>query len=328
MSGKLFKRRLAAARSRAGAPAPELVLAVCAGLSAGIAGCQEQRVVLTRLAAAVDIAVRPDHFASAFRKLGRAHFRSVARFEAGVGEDPMDSVTTETDLWIDDQHNWRLVELNDKDGGREVVLHGREIGVALRYGKMIRRTAEDPEPDQILQEGLGGPFAAWDLLRSVSTVDDFGAESRSGRNVHIYKLTKSSRPARPPATLDAQDRRAWRQTLVADSIEGSAAIDDVTGIPLFADFRARYSMRRVAGTSGSGLSPGPGGTAAAETRLRGALDVRASIEDIGQSPDIARPEAEDVPPRQRTVPDEKALLGGLPRSAPVPVPALKIERGR
>jgi hypothetical protein len=305
-----------------------LVLALCATLSAGIGGCQGQRV-LTRPAAAVDISVRPEHFANAFRKLGRAHFRSVARFEAGVGEDPMDSVTTETDLWIDDQGNWRLVELNDKDGGREIVLHGREIAVALRYGKMIRRTAEDPEPQQILEEGLGGPFAAWDLLRTVSTVDDFGAESRSGRKVHVYKLTKSSRPARPTTALDAQDRRSWRQSLVADSIEGSAAIDDVTGIPLFADFRARYSMRRAAGASSSTLSPGPGGPEApTETRLHGALDVRASIEDIGQSPAIARPEAEDVPPRQRTVPDEKALLGGLPRSAPVPVPALKIERGR
>jgi hypothetical protein len=48
--------------------------------------------------------------------------------------------------------------------------------------------------------------------------------------------------------------------------------------------------------------------------MHGALEVRTSIEEIGQSPAIAEPEAEALAPRQRTVPDERALLGGLPRA--------------
>jgi hypothetical protein len=273
--------------------------------------------------AAVDAAVRPERFVSALRKLGRAHFRSVARFEAGADGGFMESVTTETDLWIDDQGSWRLVELNDKDGGREIVLHGRELSVALRYGKMIRRAAEDPEPQRLLEEGVGAPFAAWDLLRNVSTVDDFGEEVRAGRKAHVYKLTRSSRPPQPAVAIDAADRRAWRQTLFAGNVDGTVAIDSATGAPLQADFRAQYSMRRPAGASAANGGSVPGAPRRSEdaTPMHGALEVHASIEDIGRSPPITRPEAEDIPSRQRTVPDEKALLGGLPRSAPAPAPS-------
>lgn len=302
MSGKLFTYR------RAGAPAWRWAL--CAALLGGAVGACHRPRVLTRPAAAVDTAVQPDRFAPAFRKLGAAHFRSVARFEAGVDGTTADSVTTETDIWIDARGNWRLVELNDKDGGREVVLHGHDLSVALRYGKMIRRAAEDPEPQHLLEEGLGGPFAAWNLLRNIATVDDFGEETRNGRKVHVYKLTKSPRPAEPAGPLDAADRRAWRQTLFPGSIDGMVVIDDATGLPLQADFRAQYSMRRPASSGAKGSAP--------EVPMHGALDVRSAIEDIGRSPDIARPEAEDLPARARTVPEEKALLSGLPRSTPAP----------
>jgi len=217
----------------------------------------------------------------------------------------VETVTTETDIWIDDQGNWRLVELNDKDGGREIVLHGRELAVALRYGKMIRRPAEDPEPQRLLEEGLGAPFAAWDLLREVSTVDDFGNENRGGRKVHVYTLTKSKKPRKPAADDDPRDRQSWRRTVVAESIEGTFAIDDATGVPLQADVKATYTMRRPSDASTAG------------TPMRGGVEVHATIEDIGRSPPIARPEAEDLALRQRTVPEEKSLLGGLPRAAPM-----------
>lgn len=295
-----------------------LVVALVGG--AANEGCRDRRV-LTRPAAAVEGALRPERFAPAFRKLGRAHYRGVARFEAGPDGAPLDAVTTETDIWMDDKGNWRLVELNDKDGGREIVLHGRELAVALRYGKMIRRAAEDPEPQHLLEEGVGAAFAAWDLLRNVSTVDDFGNESRGGRKVHIYKLTKSPRPMEPATVVDSADRRAWRRTLIAESLEGTIVLDEVTGLPLQADLRAQYSMRRPAPPAAGGAGGvAPNDAPTAGVQMHGVVNVHTSIEEIGQSPAIARPEAEDLPIRQRTVPEEKALLGGLPRS-PAPPPA-------
>jgi hypothetical protein len=302
VSAKLFQGGPEASARRV-FPGPALsawvLVAVCAGALAPNVACREKRGVLTRPGVAVDTALQAAHFAEAFRKLGRSHLRGLARFQAGPDGGASDGVTTETDVWMDDAGNWRLVDLNDKDGGREVVLHGRELAIALRYGKMIKRAAEDPEPMRLLSEGVGAPFAAWDLLRDVVTVDDFGESTHAGRKVHAYKLTKSPRPPAAAKTIEAGDRRGWRRTLVAGSVEGTILIDQQLGLPLLAEVRAKYSMRRGAGEG---------------TPMHGELEVRTSIEDIGQSPAIAEPEAEALAPRQRTVPDERALLGGLPRA--------------
>jgi len=282
-----------------GKPRALVSLATLALALGPLPGCRPKRGVLTRPAAAVDAALQSQAFAERLRKLGRSHLRGVTRLEAGIDRRPADAVTTETDIWVDDGGNWRLVDLNDKDGGREIVLHGRELAIALRYGRMIRRTAEDPEPVRLLAQGVGGPFAAWDLLRDVTTVDDFGTDVRDGRKVHVYKLTKSSSPPPPATTLDASDRQAWRRTIDAQRIEGTVLIDEQTGVPLLAELHGRYTMRRGEGQG---------------TPMHGAVDARTSIEEIGTSPAIAEPEAEDLAPRQRTVPDERALLGGLPRA--------------
>jgi len=293
VSAKLFPR----AR-----PVAALLLAALAATATG--GCRQKRGVLTPPGAAVDNALQSQRFAEGFRKLGRAHLRSTVHFAATLDGRPADSVTTDTDIWIDDQGNWRLVDLNDKDGGREIVLHGHELAIALRYGRMIRRPAEDPEPMRLLAQGVGGPYAAWDLLRDVATVDDFGTDTFEGRKVRVYKLAKSSHPAPPLTKLAAGDRQAWRKTLTADRVEGTVMIDQQLGIPLLAEIHGAYTMRRAEPGQGQGEG----------TPMHGAVDARVSIEAIGSSPAIAEPEADDLASRQRTVPDERALLGGLPRA--------------
>ena len=259
---------------------------------------------LAKPAVAVDEALRSEHFAESLLKLGRAHLRGVTQFQVTPEGGSPEQIRTETDVWVDEHGNWRLVELNDHDGGREIVRHGRELAVALRYGKMLRRTAEDPEPLHLLAEGTGGPWAAWELVREVTTVDDFGTEIQAGRKVHVYNLTKDRNP-RPAQPLgDPTDRRAWRRTLVPVTIEGKVTIDEVTHVPILAELRAHYT----------GTRHGPDGDKA----ITGSVEARASVEEIGTSPAITPPEAEDLPLRQRTVPEEKALLGGLPRSRGTP----------
>jgi hypothetical protein len=78
-------------------------------------------------------------------------------------------------------------------------------------------------------------------------------------------------------------------------------------------------MRRAAaGAGGTTGAKGKGDGGGAVIPMAGLVKIKATIEEIGTSPPIARPEAEDLPLRQRTVPEEKTLLGGLPRSAPPP----------
>lgn len=299
MSAKLFPTGRTAARA---------ALLVTALVAAAGGGCRQKRGVLTPPGVAVENALQSQRFAEGLRKLGRSHLRSTVHFAAGLDGGSTDNVTTDTDVWMDDQGNWRLVDLNDKDGGREIVLHGHELAIALRYGRMIRRPAEDPEPLRLLAQGVGGPYAAWDLLRDVATVDDFGTDTFEGRKVHVYKLTKSSHPAAPLTKLEAGDRQAWRKTLTPDNVQGTIMIDQQLGIPLLAEIHGAYTMRRADQGGGQGGGQGEG------TPMHGAVDARVSIEAIGSSPAIAEPEADDLASRQRTVPDERALLGGLPRA--------------
>ena len=287
--------------ARTPARAALLVAAMIAGATGG---CRQKRGVLTPPGAAVDNALQSHRFAEGLRKLGRCHLRSTVHIAAGLDGGTTDNVTTDTDIWMDERGNWRLVDLNDKDGGREIVLHGHELAIALRYGRMIRRPAEDPEPLRLLAQGVGGPYAAWDLLRDVATFDDFGTDTLGGRKGHLYKVTKSAHPAAPVTKLEAGDRQAWRKTLTADKVEGTVMIDEQLGIPLLAEIHGAYTMRRA----GQGEGQGDG------VPMHGAVDARVSIEEIGTSPSIAEPEAEDLASRQRTVPDERALLGGLPRA--------------
>lgn len=287
--------------ARTAARAALLVAVVIAGAAGG---CRQKRGVLTLPGVAVDNALQSQHFAEGLRKLGSSHLRSTVHFAAGLDGGTTDNVTTDSDVWMDEQGNWRLVDLNDKDGGREIVLHGHELAIALRYGRMIRRPAEDPEPMRLLAQGVGGPYAAWDLLRDVATVDDFGTDTFEGRKVHVYKLTKSSHPAAPVTKLEAGDRQAWRKTLTVEKVTGTVMIDEQLGIPLLAEINGAYTMRRA--EQGEGQGDG--------TPMRGAVGARVSIEAIGTSPAIAEPEADDLASRQRTVPDERALLGGLPRA--------------
>lgn len=302
MVGKYFAigeppRPGAPASPRAGAAIWQVTFLALVALAPG--GCREPARIMTKPAAVLEGAVRPEHFVAALRRIGRAHLRGTSSFEAGPSAARVEGIVTETDIWIDQHGNWRMVEINDRDGGREVVLHDRELAIAIRYGKMIRRPAEEPEPSRLLAEGVGAPFAAWDLLRDVSTVDDFGEETRDGRRVHVYKVTNAKRPPKP-TTIPNGDRRSWRKTLVAGSVVGLFVVDSATGAPILAELKARYSMRRP--TAAGDAEP-----------MVGSLAVRTSIEEIGSSPEITRPEAEDGALRARTVPDERALLTGLAR---------------
>jgi len=158
VSAKLFPMGRAAARAA-------MLLAAVAASVAG--GCRQKRGVLTPPGVAVDNALQGQRFAEGFRKLGRAHLRSTVHLVAGLDGGATDNVTTDSDIWMDDQGNWRLVDLNDKDGGREIVLHGHELAIALRYGRMIRRPAEDPEPLRLLVVSGSNMSGKSTLLRTI-----------------------------------------------------------------------------------------------------------------------------------------------------------------
>jgi len=266
-----------------------------------------------RRTATVAEALRPAFYAAAVRRLGGAHFHATARFAAGP-QGPSDGVTTTTDVWLDRQGAYRLVELNDRDGGREVVHTGRELAVALRYGKMIRRAAEEPEPTRLLEEGLGAPGAAWELIAPAASLTRTGTELVGGNKATSYALALRPAGAPAPAALAGDlsgelpfaGTRAWRGTVAVDKLTGRVVIDDATGAVMRADITASFALTQ-------------------ERRpLRGEVDVHAALSDVASTAPIERPPAQDLALRQRVVPEQRELLGGLPSArAEIPAPRRK-----
>jgi hypothetical protein len=263
-------------------------------LGAGACGRRAGKPEAPQVAALGD-AVRPAFFAEALRKLGGAHYHATLRYSVGrAGAAPL-AITTTTDVWLDRAGNYRLREENDRDGGREVILSGRELAVALRYGRMIRRVAEEPEPSRMLEEGLGAPWAAFELSAPRMHAERTGDDLVGGARATSYALSLGDGSAVKPAApaLPLAGLRAWRGTATIDRLSGRAVVDDATGALLAVDLTATFQARGETGPE------------------EGALEVHASLADVASTAAIERPAADELSLRQRTVPEAHALLRGL-----------------
>jgi hypothetical protein len=281
------------------------VLALLVPLAAA-PGCSRGPDAETRRqTASLAEALRPAYFAEALRRAGGAHYHGTARFAAGL-TGPKDAVTTTTDVWVDRARNYRVSELNDRDGGRDVVLVGRELFVALRYGKMIRRVAEEPEPTRLLEEALGAPWAAWEVVQPYAAIQRSGAQSVGGRPTTEYKLSRAAaRTDDPAAQPPPTGLRAWRAGVVVSELAGRALVDDATGALVQVDLTAKFTTKR-------------------EGRdLEGAVEVHGALSDVAKTAEIQRPAYEDPALKQRLVPEQRDLLGGLPSTRPLPQAAPK-----
>jgi len=249
----------------------------------------------------LDQAVQPAALVSGLRRLSGAHFHATATFRVSASGGPdagaHDAITTMTDLWIDTQGNFRLAESNDRDGGREVVRVGSELAVALRYGKLVRRPAQDPEPQQILEEGVGAPYAAWDTVRRFVEVVPAGSRA--------FRLSKA---ADQRAGLAASTPlRKWRETVDVQTLVGDARLDASGGLQTFSLVSHFRAVRDG-------------------TPIEGELAVAATVDAVVAP--VVMPAAETLPARQRTILEERALLGGLAAPPALPPPAKKAAGGR
>lgn len=275
-----------------------------------LAGCHGRDDAANRAAvASLDLALSPGFFTDALRKLGGAHVHSTTRMSVtaaatSTSEAGWDTVTTTTDVWLDHGGNYRIVEVNDQDGGREVVLFGHDLNVALRYGKMIRRKAQDPEPERLLEEALGGPWAAWEVAAPYAIIRHHPIVAASGRKGEEYRVSKSERRNRKPAKIPP-GMRHWRTGASVLELNGQMEVDAVTSALLKADFVVVFAAQR----------PSEAGPGHPNEPIVGTVDVQVVIDGIGKTPPIAKPPAEELSLRQRIVPEQKELLGGLTAAA-------------
>lgn len=268
-------------------------------LTAGACG-RGRDAETARQAATLAEALRPDFFAEAVRRAGGARYHGTARLAAGL-DTPDDGILTTTDVTVDRAHNFRIAESNDRDGGREIVLAGRELFVALRYGRMIRRAAEEPEPTKLLEEGLGAPWAAWEIVQPYARIQRDGTKTVGGVRATEYTLARAAaRVDDPSAQAPATGLRSWRASAVVTELSGRAVVDDATGALVQLDISAKFTAKREG------------------RELKGAVDVHGALADVGKTPAIERPAFEDMALRQRIVPEQRELLAGLPSTRSLP----------
>lgn len=283
-----------------------LAAPVAAVVVLGAAACQRHPAAAPPRQTALADAVRPAVLSEALGKLGGGHYHATLKYVVGRPGAAPQAITTTTDVWLDHTGNWRLREENDRDGGREVVLYGRELSVALRYGRMIRRVAEEPEPSRLLEEGLGAPFAAYELC--AARLQATGAGPVEGHATG-YTLALGSGAATPKPRLPFAGLRAWRGAAAIDTLSGRAVVDDASGALVAFDLTATFQAKGDSGPE------------------QGSVEVHAAVSDAGATPAIERPPAEELSLRQRTVPEARELLQGLAqpeRRAPAaPAPAGK-----
>jgi hypothetical protein len=252
-------------------------------------------------AASAEQAVQPAFFARALRKIGGAHFHGLTRLSAGRAGGRSQAVTTTTDVWMDRAGNYRFHEENDREGGRDVVLYGRELSVALRYGKMIRRVAEEPEPSRLLAEALGGPAMAVELVAAQARVTPGQTETVGGAqaSASIFSLGDGAAASRGQTVAGL---RAWRGTLTIQTLSGRMLVDDASGALLKADLSATFK------------ATGPDGPE------QGAVEIHAVLSDVANTPPIRPPAADELVLRQRIVPEMHELLHGIAEPRPAAEP--------
>jgi hypothetical protein len=268
-------------------------------VGATVAGCGGKPAGVSRTPiAALDDATLPAKLAAELVKLGGAHVRVTATFRVDTARPhPADgtkpaspaTVTTTTEVWLDKHGNYRLVDTNDQDGGREVATVGAQIAVALRYGKMMRRTADSAEAARYLAEALGAPWSAWEVVRRQVEV-----QGREGN----YRLGLSSKRSGLPAGFPTAEKlRAWREGLVVEKLDGRATLSPDGRALLAFDCKAAYRAER----DGVGIE--------------GDLAVSMQVDQVGKTADVVLPAGETLESRQRTVLEERALLGDISAAA-------------
>jgi hypothetical protein len=264
-------------------------------LAVTFAGCGAKQSAAARSSLeTLDEATSPAKLAAVLQKLGGAHVHATTTFQVDTaaahpsdGTKPASppAVTTTTDLWLDKHGNYLLVEENDQDGGRIIARVGGEIGVALRYGKMIRRPSTSAEITRYLVEAVGAPWSAWELVRRQVEVDG---------NKGNYRFRLGSRRAALPAGFPAAEGlRKWRDSAVVKSLEGQATLDPSARALVGFDCKATYQATR------DGVA------------IQGNIAVSLSVAELGTTADVVLPTSEPLQTRQRTILEEKALLGGI-----------------
>lgn len=287
------------------------LLATVAGLFTA-SSCKRSAPATSAAEGSVDSLTSPKRLARALQARGGAEVTASVRLRVAPKKPDgllgAQDITTTTNLVVDKDGHYSLREENDHDGGRWVFFTGNEIGVKLRYGKLIKRTVRGgSEPADILEQALGQPWAAWDL---------FAARASYAQNVAADGTTTLTLSLDPAASEQAERApkeglQSWRNTAVPTQLQGK-----LTFLPAAAKLPPTLISADITGSfSGTNTAGG------VSHEIEGTVNIVFSAKSLGQA--VAEPmpdEAEAAFTKQRTVLEERALLSDGPAAKAAATP--------
>jgi hypothetical protein len=108
----------------------------------------------------------------------------------------------------------------------------------------------------------------------------------------VFTLSKAAVPHSVRGGFEsASPLRKWRETIALQSLRGEVRLEKTTGLLTAARIEARFTMRREG------------------VPLSGLVRVEAALRDRGKVRPLSPPPAEELPVRQRTILEERGLLG-------------------
>ena len=285
-----------------------LAMAALAGVGLLLcAACKRKPAAAPAAQTTVDELLLPQKIVEALTHRKGAQVKAKTEFHVAVPRGQSvagaQDIVTIAEVLLDPHGHYSLQEENDQDGGRSVYFNGEDIAVKLRYGKVIKRSGRGAEATEILEQALGGPWAAWELLASNSTFTAAPAASDGTITLtlalgHSKRAGGSQSPHRLPDGLSS-----WRKTAVPKDVKGTLRY-----LPGGENLPATLVAAEISGSFSADVEKAGG-----IHQVQGQVQIQLQTEGIGQTAALPIPEdADQAWTRQRTILEERALLGEGP----------------
>lgn len=237
-------------------------------------------------------------------RLGAHRLSASAKTRVWDGDRALESLDESVSLERTSTGDYHAAYENSQDLGREIFFVGNELWIRPRYGKYHRRSPTSPEEKARIADEVAGTLAAHvELVGPWIQVTDGLATQSAGRPARRVVLSRRDTAG---AQRSRSPEKAWRESIVVETLDGEVALDTGTGAMLSGRLRARLRFLQKGRT------------------LIMTLESKHELTELGGTLSVAAPtslETVDTPQRSEEYEDRAELLFGIAppaRKAPTP----------
>ncbi|HEY3359865.1 MAG TPA: hypothetical protein VGQ83_41830 [Polyangia bacterium] len=180
--------------------------------------------------------------AELWRRLGPHRFEAKTKVRVSVPGQPADELEDEYLLEAGAGGRFHARHQNSRDQGFEHYVLDRDLYVRPRYGRFVRRRADEGEADRVRENAFGAVGALGDLVGRFAAGRSEGPVTAGGRPAVRVRLALAPTPR--PLAAAPEGARAWRATVAVQALAGTLDLDAASGLPLAANVTATFTFRQ------------------------------------------------------------------------------------